>query len=59
MTIPEGIEHPLVHQDKVLMRISLLRPLGKAKRADANFKKKFAPFVPIIGEFALMISAPS
>ena len=59
MTIPEGIEHPLVHQNKVLVRISLLRPLGRAKRADANFKTKFAPFVPIIGEIALVKSAPS
>ena len=59
MTIPEGIEHPLVHQDKVLVRISLLRPLGRAKRADAKFQKKFAPFVPIIGEITLVKSAPS
>ena len=59
MPIPEGIEHPLVHQDKVLVRISLLRPLGRAKRADAKFQKKFAPFEPIIGGIALMKSAPS
>ena len=52
MAIPEGIEHPLMH-------ISLLLPLDRAKRVNVNFRKKFAPFVPIIGEFALMISAPS
>ena len=59
MTIPEGIEYPLMHQDKVLVRINLLRPLGRVKRADANFGKKFTPFVPIIGEITLIISAPS
>ena len=50
----------LVFQDKVLVHIHLLRQLGIAKRADVNFRRKFVPFfVSIIGEIALIISAPS